>query len=63
MVTNPLKGARHAVVTTLSSRACRVVSVRPSFVLRALFESASRKLLNFSIARLLALSERDAPVL
>jgi len=58
-----LHGARHAVLTTLCSRECRGVLVRPSSVLRGLFESASCKLLNFSIARLLALSERDAPVL
>jgi hypothetical protein len=49
-----LQGARHVFVTTLSSRACRVLLVRASFVLRGLFESASCKLLNFSIARLLA---------
>jgi len=36
--------ARHAVVMTLCSRACRVVLVRPSFALRGLFESASCKL-------------------
>jgi hypothetical protein len=46
--------ARHAVVTTLCSRVCRVVSVRPSFVLNGIFESASNEFLNFSVAGLLA---------
>ena len=49
-----LRGAGHAVATTLCSRACRVVLVRPSFVLRGLFEPASCKVVNLSVAGLLA---------
>lgn len=52
--TNQLQGARHAVLTTLCSRACRVVLEHPSFVLCGLFESASRKFMKFSRAGLLA---------
>jgi hypothetical protein len=54
MVTNPLKGAGHAVLTTLSARACRIVSVRLSFVLRGLFESASYVFVDLSVSGLLA---------
>src|SRR5580692_234158 len=49
-----LRGARHAVATTLCSRACRIVLVRPSFVLRGLSESASCKFVNLSVAGLLS---------
>jgi len=49
-----LQNARHAVLTTLCSRACRVVLIRPSFVLRGLFESASLEFVNLSVAGLLA---------
>jgi hypothetical protein len=46
--------ARRAVLTTLCSRACRVVLVRPSFLLCGLCESASLELANLSVAGLLA---------
>jgi hypothetical protein len=54
VLTNLLPSARHAVLTTLCSLACRVVLVRLSFVLRGLFESAFPEFLDVSIVRLLA---------
>jgi hypothetical protein len=49
-----LLSARHVALTTLCSRACRVVLGHPSFVLRGLFESASLELVNVSKAFVLA---------
>jgi hypothetical protein len=53
VVKNHLQNARHAVLTTLCSRASQVVLVHPSFVLRGLFESASCELESFSVTGLL----------